>query len=118
MAACACPACARWKPIVSCITWFPQWSANCAGQNADGSVGAGFPGGPVTGASESVGAMEIIAELEPTVRWPYCGCLGYIGFDGTMDTNILIRTFTGRSGLAAISGWGWNRCRFRSAARI
>ena len=38
--------------------------------------------------------MEIIAELEPTARGPYCGSLGYIGFDGTMDTNILIRTFT------------------------
>jgi para-aminobenzoate synthetase component 1 len=38
--------------------------------------------------------MEIIAELEPTARGPYCGCLGWIGFDGAMDTNILIRTFT------------------------
>jgi para-aminobenzoate synthetase component 1 len=38
--------------------------------------------------------MEIIAELEPTARGPYCGSLGYIGFDGSMDTNILIRTFT------------------------
>ena len=38
--------------------------------------------------------MEIIAELEPTARGPYCGSLGYIGFDGAMDTNILIRTFT------------------------
>jgi para-aminobenzoate synthetase component 1 len=32
--------------------------------------------------------------LEPTGRGPYCGCLGYIGFDGSMDTNLLIRTFT------------------------
>ena len=38
--------------------------------------------------------MEIIAELEPTARGPYCGCLGYIGFNGNMDTSILIRTFT------------------------
>jgi para-aminobenzoate synthetase component 1 len=59
---------------------------------------AAFPGGSVTGAPK-VRAMEIIAELEPTVRGPYCGCLGYIGFDGTMDTNLLIRTFT--------AGRGW-----------
>ena len=37
---------------------------------------------------------EVIAELEPTARGPYCGSLGYIGFDGSMDTNILIRTLT------------------------
>src|SRR5262249_14292120 len=54
---------------------------------------AAFPGGSVTGAPK-IRAMEIIADLEPTARGPYCGSLGYIGFDGTMDTNILIRTFT------------------------
>ncbi len=54
---------------------------------------AAFPGGSVTGAPK-VRAMEIIAELEPTARGPYCGSLGYIGFNGSMDTNILIRTFT------------------------
>ena len=57
-----------------------------------------FPGGSVTGAPK-VRAMEIIAELEPTARGPYCGCLGFVGFDGAMDTNILIRTFT--------AGRGW-----------
>jgi para-aminobenzoate synthetase component 1 len=54
---------------------------------------ASFPGGSVTGAPK-VRAMEVIAELEPTARGPYCGCLGYLGFDGSADTNILIRTFT------------------------
>jgi para-aminobenzoate synthetase component 1 len=54
---------------------------------------AAFPGGSVTGAPK-IRAMEIIAELEPTARGPYCGSLGYIGFDGAMDTNILIRSFT------------------------
>jgi para-aminobenzoate synthetase component 1 len=52
-----------------------------------------FPGGSVTGAPK-IRAMEIIAELEPTARGPYCGSLAYIGFDGSMDTSILIRTFT------------------------
>ncbi len=56
-------------------------------------LAATFPGGSVTGAPK-VRAMEIIAELEPTARGPYCGCLGYISFSGVMDTNILIRTFT------------------------
>ena len=40
------------------------------------------------------GRLDRLAELEPTARGPYCGSLGYIGFDGQMDTNILIRTFT------------------------
>jgi para-aminobenzoate synthetase component 1 len=57
-----------------------------------------FPGGSVTGAPK-VRAMEIIAELEPTARGPYCGSLGYLGFDGSLDANILIRTIT--------AGRGW-----------
>lgn len=58
---------------------------------------AAFPGGSITGAPK-VRAMEIISELEPTVRGPYCGSLMYHGFDGRMDSNILIRTFTCRKG--------------------
>lgn len=50
-----------------------------------------FPGGSITGAPK-IRAMEIIEDLETDQRGPYCGCMGYIGFDGTMDTNILIRT--------------------------
>ena len=57
-----------------------------------------FPGGSITGAPK-IRAMEIIAELEPTARGPYCGSLGYISFDGQMDLSILIRTIT------AIDGW-------------
>ncbi|MCX7701967.1 MAG: aminodeoxychorismate synthase component I [Gemmataceae bacterium] len=58
---------------------------------------AAFPGGSVTGAPK-VRAMQIIAELEPHARGAYCGCLGWIGFNGAMDTNILIRTFTAAKG--------------------
>ena len=36
--------------------------------------------------------MEIINELEPARRGPYCGTIGWIGFDGTMETSIVIRT--------------------------
>lgn len=59
---------------------------------------ASFPGGSITGAPK-IRAMEIIAELEPSARGPYCGSLGYIGFDGSIDLNILIRT------IIASAGW-------------
>jgi len=68
------------------------------GKTAIDLLRAAFPGGSITGAPK-VRAMEIIAELEPTARGPYCGSLGYLGFDGGMDTNILIRT------IAASHGW-------------
>ncbi|MDB5388023.1 MAG: pabB, partial [Planctomycetaceae bacterium] len=54
-------------------------------------------GGSITGAPK-VREMEIISELEPTARGPYCGSLFYIGFDGRMDSSILIRTFTASRG--------------------
>jgi para-aminobenzoate synthetase component I len=50
-----------------------------------------FPGGSITGAPK-LRAMEIIEELEPHRRGIYCGSIGYVGFDGSMDTNISIRT--------------------------
>jgi para-aminobenzoate synthetase component I len=62
------------------------------------AIRAAFPGGSITGAPK-VRAMEIIAELEPNARGAYCGSLGYIGFDGTADFSILIRTIT--------AGRGW-----------
>jgi len=58
-----------------------------------------FPGGSITGAPK-VRAMEIIEELEPHRRGVYCGSIGYIGFDGAMDTNIAIRTLVHSAGVA------------------
>lgn len=59
--------------------------------NAIDVIRATFPGGSITGAPK-IRAMEVIAEIEPTARGPYCGSMGYIGFDGDMDLSILIRT--------------------------
>ncbi len=67
------------------------------GNNAISAVEACFPGGSITGAPK-IRAMEIINQLEQTARGAYCGCLGYVGFDGTMDLSILIRTITARYG--------------------
>jgi len=55
-------------------------------------LNATFPGGSITGAPK-IRAMEIIHELEPHPRGPYCGSMGFVGFDGNMDTSIIIRTF-------------------------
>lgn len=68
------------------------------GRDALNLIEATFPGGSITGAPK-VRAMEIIAELEPTVRGPYCGSLGYISYAGDMDLSILIRT------VVACDGW-------------
>jgi len=61
-----------------------------------------FPGGSVTGAPKKR-AMEIIAELEKHRRGLYCGAIGYISFNGNMDTNIAIRTMTVANG--GLSFW-------------
>lgn len=52
---------------------------------------AAFPGGSITGAPK-IRAMEIIHELEPARRGPYCGSVAWIGWDGAMDSSIVIRT--------------------------
>lgn len=59
-------------------------------------IKATFPGGSITGAPK-IRAMEIINEIEPYVRGPYCGSIGYIGFNGDLDLSITIRTIV-RSG--------------------
>jgi para-aminobenzoate synthetase component 1 len=61
-------------------------------QTAFDLLRAAFPGGSITGAPK-IRAMEIIAELEPTVRGPYTGSVGYWSLSGGMDTSIVIRTY-------------------------
>jgi para-aminobenzoate synthetase component 1 len=56
-------------------------------------IRAAFPGGSITGCPK-VRAMQIIDELESCRRHVYCGSIGYIGFDDTMDLSIAIRTAT------------------------
>ena len=54
-------------------------------------IRACFPGGTITGCPK-VRCMEIIAELETAGRGFYTGSMGYLGLDGRMDLNILIRS--------------------------
>lgn len=62
------------------------------GKNCFDALRATFPGGTITGVPK-VRCMEIIDELESLRRGPYTGSIGYIGFSGAMDFNIVIRTF-------------------------
>ena len=71
------------------------------------AIRAVFPGGTITGCPK-VRCMQIIAELEGQGRGAYTGAFGYLGHDGRMDLNILIRTLTLRNGIA----------RFRAGAGI
>lgn len=66
---------------------------------------ATFPGGSITGAPK-IRAMEIIHELEPVPRGPYCGAVAWLGFDGAMDSAIAIRTMTYADGLVAAQAGG------------
>ena len=66
---------------------------------------ASFPGGSITGAPK-IRAMEIIAELEPSVRGVYCGAIGYLSVTGELDTNIAIRTALARDGRVYLNAGG------------
>jgi para-aminobenzoate synthetase component 1 len=87
--------------LVSCITGQMR-----PGLGAVDLLRAAFPGGSITGAPK-IRAMEIIHALEPAPRGPYCGCIAWMGFNGAMDSSIIIRTLVkaGRQ-LVAQSGGG------------
>ncbi|GGC72406.1 aminodeoxychorismate synthase component I [Marinobacter halophilus] len=63
-----------------------------------------FPGGSITGAPK-IRAMEIIRQLEPHWRGPYCGSVFYYGLDGRLDSSIAIRTLLCEAD-GAIRCWG------------
>ena len=60
-----------------------------------------FPCGSITGCPK-VRAMEIIDELEPVARGPYCGAIGYLAADGTIEFNVAIRTMILKDGVAHV----------------
>jgi anthranilate synthase component 1 len=66
---------------------------------------AGFPAGTLTGAPK-LRAMQIIAELEGQRRGVYGGAVGYIGFDGNLDTCIAIRSLVFKDGVAYAQAGG------------
>ncbi|WP_433995584.1 anthranilate synthase component I family protein [Bradyrhizobium genosp. SA-3] len=68
-------------------------------QDAVSLLQACFPGGSITGAPK-VRSIELIAEIERVAREVYCGAIGFIGFNGHMDTNIAIRTATASGDVA------------------
>lgn len=80
--------------------------SNVRGTLATGKDGfdvtdAVFPGGTITG-TPKVRTMEIIEELEPVRRGPYTGSLGWIGYNGDLELNIIIRTMLVMDGKAHI----------------
>ncbi len=74
-----------------------------------------FPGGTITGCPK-FRCMQIIAELEREPRGAYTGALGFINHDGSMDFNILIRSFVllgsqleFRAGAGIVADSDWRR---------
>jgi para-aminobenzoate synthetase component 1 len=74
-------------------------------KNAVDLIRAAFPGGSITGCPK-IRSMEIIDELEPVRRHIYTGSIGYLGFRGTMDLSIAIRTATVTEGHLVFSVGG------------
>jgi anthranilate synthase component I len=91
--------------IVSCVKGKKQNDMS----NVD-VLKACFPAGTVSGAPK-VRAMEIIDELEGMCRGPYAGAVGYLSYNGNMDTGITIRTIFVKNGeyyLQAGAGIVWD----------
>ena len=78
-----------------------------AGKSPYDLMRATFPAGTLTGAPK-VRAMQIISEMEQTLRGPYGGCVGYFSFGNNLDCCITIRTALLKDGKAYIqAGGGW-----------
>ncbi|MFJ7922460.1 anthranilate synthase component I family protein [Lysinibacillus fusiformis] len=80
--------------------------SNVRGEIAEGKTNADviramFPGGTITGAPK-IRTMEIIEELEPVRRGLYTGSIGWLGYTGDMEFNIVIRTAFIKDGVAHI----------------
>ena len=75
------------------------------GVDAMDALRACLPAGTLSGAPK-VRAMEIIDELEPHKRCSYGGAIGYLGFDGDLDTAIHIRTVVVKGGVAHVQAGG------------
>ena len=75
------------------------------GVGAMDALRACLPAGTLSGAPK-VRAMEIIDELEPHKRCSYGGAIGYLGFDGDLDTAIHIRTVVVKDGIAHVQAGG------------
>ncbi|MCO6452677.1 MAG: anthranilate synthase component I [Caldilineales bacterium] len=75
------------------------------GVDAFDLLAATFPAGTVSGAPK-IRAMEIIEELEGVRRGVYAGAVGYIGYDGAMDTCIAIRTIVMQGDMCHVQAGG------------
>ncbi|MDR1011734.1 MAG: chorismate-binding protein [Opitutaceae bacterium] len=71
------------------------------GKTAYDLMRATFPAGTVSGAPK-IRAMQIIAQNEPSRRGFYAGALGYFGYDGNLDSCIMLRTALIKDGLIHI----------------
>ncbi len=80
-----------------------------ADKDAIDLIAATFPGGSITGAPKRR-SMEIIDSIERVPRGYYCGSIFYLGFDGTMDMNIAIRTAILKAGRASVHAGGGITC--------
>ena len=72
------------------------------GRSALDALFACFPAGTLSGAPK-IRALEIMDEMEPVARGPYGGAVGYLSFNGDMDTCITIRTLVVQPGRITVS---------------